>query len=72
MLALTTYLWNTEAAQCSIRTQEIELMYRILSVMFRGFPVKILTCVLSHSLVDLSSIFRSITEETAGQTFALL
>ena len=72
MLALTTYLWNTEAAQCSIRTQEIELMYRILSVMFRGLPVKILACVYSHSLVDLSSILRSITEDTVGQTFALM
>ena len=72
MLALTTYLRNTEAAQCSFKTQEIELLYRILSVMFRGLPVKILMRVHSHSLVDLSHILRSSIEETVGQTFVLI
>ena len=72
MLALTTFLRNTEVAQCSFKTQEIELLYSFLSVMFRGRPVKILTCVHSHSLVDLSHILRSSTEETAGQIFALM
>ena len=72
MFALSAYLRNTEATQCSFKTQEIELLYRILSVMFRGRPVKILMRVHSHSLVDLSHILRSSTEETASQTFVLM
>ena len=72
MLALTTYLRNTEAAQCSFKTQEIELPYRILSVMIRALPVKILMRVHFHSLVDLLHILRSIIEETASQTFDLM